>query len=621
MSFQVILSTIIILICISSTTNANQITDKQVLDKIDKSQKYLKGSGAFKEITAFIKANPNWPEIDKLYIIAEKSINSKTDLKIVFDWFSKRSPKTGNGYKFYAYSSSKFMSHNDQHKLAQIIKNGWIYGTFTIDEEKQYQKSFSKYLSKLDYVAKVNEYLWNADISRARRLLPFVDANYRKTFESTFHAINNKIFPTKTFRQIIPRYYTSSLLFQYLNLNKTKPCDYDVSVFKAIPKEKFHSSNWHKLQIYYAREFLELKKYNNAYQIMTSYIPDAISDVADSEFLSGWIALIFLKKPNLALNHFNNFLKIVNKPMSLARVYYWIARTYRAIGNATKAQEFYKQAAKYQFIFYGQIAALELNYTTLSLPATPIITKKDQDNIQTNELYNAVRILLKKKNYPLAVIYAKHAIAKAKAKGEILLIARLIKSTNNVHYTADIAKTAIQYGVFIREFAFPTPYRLVKPPVDPALIYSIIRQESLFDATAASYAKAFGLMQLIEKTASSTAKSIKTPFSLRRLKSDAYYNIKIGSAHLHDLLTIHHNSYILTSANYDAAPNSVNRWIKLFGNPAKMKNIHDVINWIELVPFYETRNYIQRILENVQIYRLILNKNNQLGKLRSDMGC
>ena len=197
-------------------------------------------------------------------------------------------------------------------------------------------------------------------------------------------------------------------------------------------------------------------------------------------------------------------------------------------------------------------------------------------------------------------------------------ITEFIKNNYNVNYLVDIAKIASQNHVFLKEYSFPIPYKIKEKVVEEALAYSIMRQESVFNASAISNRNAMGLMQMIPDTACRTARNIKVKCNIPQLTKDPKYNMKLGTHHLKELIGEKKGSYLLTIASYDTAPKNVSKWIKLFGDPREMDNIRDVINWMESISFAETRNYVQRVLENLQIYRTILSKNNQL-KLKEDL--
>ncbi|MGX6959832.1 MAG: transglycosylase SLT domain-containing protein [Rickettsia endosymbiont of Pentastiridius leporinus] len=588
--------------------------NNKALTKIVLSQKYLDNiypNNTFEQVTKFLQNNPAWPQSKLLEEKAESYLNSNTNKKLIYEWFSKHPPLTGKGYKFYAIAASSLIK--DPNILLPIIKDVWIYGDFNPEEEKAYYSKWGKYLTTNDYLERIEEHLWKSDTRSAEQSLKYVDRNYQNSFKAQIAIINKSPNAEKLFRSINGKYYTSGLLYRYLDSKKTqKPTSEIISLFKKAKNSRKHFAKWCRIQLYYAREFIDYKDFTNSYRMAALPFATCPETIREQEWLAGWLSVSFLKKPNQALVHFNKFIKIVKTPISLARGYYWLGRSYEAKGDKQTAKQFYEQAAKYSFTFYGQVANTELNRTKLVLPPIPVITSEERKNIENKEIIKAIRLLVKYNKNHLAMIYAKAAIKETKNPAEIQVIANIIKECNNTHYMVDVAKIAAQNNIFIPDCAFPTPYNLANLPIDPHLAYGIIRQESVFDHKAVSYANAMGLMQLIKGTACDTAKSINMKCNVADLTRDPAYNIKLGSHHFRQLLDDHSGSYILSIASYNAGSHNVVKWIDRFGDPRNIKDTRKVIDWIELIPFRETRDYVQRVLENIQIYRTILGKNSNL---------
>ncbi|WP_458693522.1 lytic transglycosylase domain-containing protein [Candidatus Trichorickettsia mobilis] len=591
-----------------------QQADDKALFKVILSQKFLDSkykANNFEEVIKFIKQNPHWPQIEKLTEKAESYLSDDTDQKTIFDWFLHNKPKTGNGYKFYAKASVKLL--NDQAKLLPILRDGWVYGDFTRNEEIEYLTNFGKLLREEDHVRRIDEQLWRSDVTEAKRIMSMVNEGYRHSFAAQIALINNSHSAEQLFKKIPAKYYTSGLLYRYLESKKKQPADsYIISLFKHIPKDFHHSVQWSKLQRYYAREFLEQKDFANAYKIVKQHFAIVDEDIRETEWLAGWIALRFIHKPELALIHFNKFNKVAKTPISRSRGAYWLARTHETNGDQEKATQFYRNSAKYPYTFYGQLATIELKEHRIVLPSAPKIESHHQRSIENNDVIRAARLLVKYGKPELAHIYVKAAVSQVSHPAEALLLANIIKVDSNPYYMVQFAKTAVHNHIFIKNYAFPTPYKLNNTPIEAALSYAIIRQESVFDQYAVSTAKAMGLMQLVKATACQTAKSIGVQCNVAKLTQDPNYNIKLGTNYLNDLLVQHKGSYILAIASYNAGSHRTKRWIDLFGDPRAMKNVKQIVDWLELIPYNETRNYVQRVLENVQVYRTILNKNNKL---------
>ena len=597
-----------------------QNSEYNVLNKVVLSQKFLDSSykdNNFEEIVRFLYNNPDWPQSNELRKKAEEYLTNSTDQKLILNWFSKNKPQTGIGYKFYALASAKLLKENQS---SNIIRNGWIYGDFNEDEEKKYYKNYKKYLTLKDNIQKIEEYLWNNDIARAKKSMYLVPNVYKKTFLAEIAAIEDNSSKEALFSRVKEEFYTSGLLFQYLKSKKKEvPNDLSIKLFKKAKLYKNHSNDWCKLQIYYAREFIDQKDFNSSYKIVSGHFAIDNENIREAEWLSGWLAFRFLNKPHLAEKHFQKFLTVVTTPISIARGKYWLARTFAKLGDKQKSYKLYKEASIYSYTFYGQLANVELKENKLILPLDTKIDISHKQKIGNNNVIKAMKLLFANDKLELAEIYAKHAIKHAKTKGEMALLVKIIdESTDNLNNIVEIGKIASHRHVFLKNHIFPTPYVITNKPIEASLTYAIIRQESVFDQYAVSSANAMGLMQLIKNTACGTAKSLDMYCDITKLTEDYKYNIKLGSNHFKDLLKMREGSYILSIASYNADPKNVNKWLNRFGDPRKMTKLEQVIDWLELIPFGETRNYVQRVLENIQVYRTILNKNNHL-KLKRDL--
>ncbi|WP_341787746.1 lytic transglycosylase domain-containing protein [Rickettsia endosymbiont of Cantharis rufa] len=593
--------------------------NNKALTKIVFSQKFLNNKysdNSFEQVIKFLRDNPNWPQNKLLEERVEEYLNNNTNKKVIFDWFSKHPPLTGKGYKFYAAAASSLIK--DQKILLPIIKEAWIYANFTPEEEKAYYSRWHKYLTASDHLERIEEHLWKNDIRSAEQSLKYVES-YRNSFKAQIAIIGKSSNAEKLFRSVPEKYYTSGLLYRYLDSKKTqKPTKEDITLFKKAKNNRKHFAKWCRIQSYYAREFIDYKDFTNSYKIATLPFATCPETIREQEWLAGWLSLSFLKKPDQALVHFNKFIKVVKTPISLARGFYWLGRSYEVKGDKQTAKKFYEQAAKYSFTFYGQVANIELNRTKLVLPPIPVITSEERKNIENKEIIKAIKLLVKYNKNHLAMIYSKAAITNTKNPAEIQVIVNIIKGCNNTHYMVDVAKIAAQNNIFIPECAFPTPYNLAGLPISSHLTYGIIRQESVFDHSAISSASAMGLMQLIEKTACDTARSINAKCNVVDLTRNPVYNIKLGTHHFKQLLGDHRGSYILSIASYNAGSHKVVKWIDRFGDPRDIKDTRKIVDWIELIPYRETRDYVQRVFENIQIYRIILGENNTL-KFKQDL--
>ena len=608
----------------SSYNLASKIGDP-VLKKIVLSQQYLdrrhKGN-SFEKITKFLKENPRWPQNYILKLRAESLLNSGTAKKHIVEWFNKNKPVTGKGYKYYALAAASVVK--DPKKLSSIIKSGWHFGNFTNSEQKSYHKRFRKYLTSDDHVKKIDNHLWEKEITAAKNSLNYVDGGYKKSFNAQIALIQKHKNARRLFKRVPKKYYTSGLIYRYLWSRKSDlPSGSEVASLSRIASvDKDRADSFWKVQAYLAREFIEKKKYRDAYKASSSHFATSASCKSEAEYLSGWLALNFLRKPDLALGHFRSFNRVVKTPISKSRGIYWLARAHEYKRDSQKSQKLYYLAAtKYPYTFYGQMAAVELNQRKMVMPDAINIAKYSQDinsYIKNNEIARAAQIVSKYGSNALSQIYIKATVKQTKNTSDVYGVIGAIAKSNNVHHTTWAAKSAMQKHVLMKSQAFPTPYKLSKLPVETPLTYSIIRQESVFDQHAISSAQARGLMQLIKPTACDTAKLVGVRCRISKLTTDPNYNIKLGSNYINQMIDDYDGSYILAIASYNGGPHNVDKWLKIFGDPRRLKDHREVLNWLEHIPFYETRNYVQRVLENLQIYRSIIEKDDKF-KLSDDL--
>lgn len=610
-------------------SNAENLARKlgdNALMKIIVSQEFLDpdySGSSFEKITGFLQKNPGWPGSESLKSQGENLINGSTDKTAIYKWFKKNPPITGSGYKYYALATAEVIS--DPEQLAPVIKNGWIYGCFNKEEQSAFYNRFKKYLTKEDHIRKIDNMLWKGNITGARKSLHLVSGGYQKSFEAQIAMIESKKDPAKLFKQVPKEYYTSGLIYRYINFQKGHiPASKEIAeLIKIAKSRKDHGDDFWKLQSYLAREYIEHKRFNDAYLVATNHFAKSAANISDAEFLAGWLALRFLHKPKLAVSHFKEFGTVVKTPMSLARGLYWLGRAQAANGDKQGARKLYEQAAyQYGYTFYGQVATMELGAKKLYLPLGKIPAKTltadhYAHHIKNSDLLKATKIISKYSNNALARSYLDALINSAKTEEEITAIT-LSMQDHKLHHKVWFSKGAIGKHVFMSHIAYPTPYKVSHLPTEAAFTYSILRQESVFDQFAISSASAMGLMQIVKPTACDTARKLKLKCDVKRLTNNPDYNLQLGSHYLAQMLSKYQNSYILTSASYNAGPGRINKWLGIYGDPRNLKDPHKVLDWMESIPFAETRNYVQRVLESLQIYRAILTKGNKFD-LKQDL--
>ena len=332
-------------------------------------------------------------------------------------------------------------------------------------------------------------------------------------------------------------------------------------------------------------------------------------EFAAAEWISGWIALSFLNDPLLAKEHFETFYNNVGYPISTARGAYWLGRTYAKLNKKELSLKWFQEASNYLTTYYGQLAFMQLNPNSdFQLPIDIKITKDYRKEFFKKDIVKVIYLLdeLNEDKYTKSML--KHLANDDVESGSEVLAAELATNIERFDFAIQISKIASYEKRFHNKYNYPiisTPkYINGRKIPETAFILSLIRQESEFDLSANSHAGAKGLMQLMPYTAKLVAKQAKLPYSRSRLTSDPEYNINLGSHYIAGLILEYDGAYPFAIAAYNAGPKRVKHWNKINKNPQK-KQI-DYVNWIELIKFKETRNYVQRVLENYNVYRYIL---------------
>ncbi len=341
---------------------------------------------------------------------------------------------------------------------------------------------------------------------------------------------------------------------------------------------------------------------------------------SDAEFLLGYIALRYMKKPDLAFDHFSHILTRVATPYAKARAGYWGGRAAEAEAKVDLAAKWYAAGAEHMATFYGQLAAHQLGNDAPAAPdprarrqARPSAPAFNQD-----ELVRATQILFVAGDRNRSKAFLLHLADNAQSPSRFALLADLAEKNGRIDLGIAVAKRAILAGTPLLIHGYPVTALPSGGNTEPALIFAMVRQESAFEPDAVSRAGARGLMQLMPTTANQVAaKNQLLPYSAARLTEDGVYNILLGRTYLETLMDDFAGSYALAVAAYNAGPGRVRQWLREYGDPRH--GTVDMVDWIENIPIAETRTYIQRVLENLQVYRGQDGRNSQLS-LAGDLG-
>tara|TARA_B100000676_G_scaffold106468_1_gene106532 strand:+ start:211 stop:1377 length:1167 start_codon:yes stop_codon:yes gene_type:complete len=373
-----------------------------------------------------------------------------------------------------------------------------------------------------------------------------------------------------------------------------------------IPREQKYPRLWWRERSRQIRYLLKQNNFDTAFLLAQLHLQKEGRYYAEAQWLAGWIALRYANKPEQASTYFLEMYDRVQTPVSKSRASYWAGRAFEQNNNSLNAKKWFEVAAKHSTTFYGQLANKKLGKTGNRLPKKQSNDSKTDRASNISELVNIAIFLKEIGKTDLAVKFLKTASRHASSYGQVSPIISGALKINKPHLAVYAARRAARKGIYFISASYPKPALYDTSQVEKALIYSIVRQESNFDPQAESYKGALGLMQLMPATAKAVAVSLNIEFDKERLKSDHNYNIKLGASYLRSLIKKYDGSYPLAIAAYNAGPHNVNKWIKRVGNP--IQNDVDLIDWIERIPYGETRNYVQRVLENLTVYRELISK-------------
>ncbi len=592
---------------------AKKAKDKSIYNFIQWRHLLTKGNKAtFYEYKTFIDKNEDFPRIGRVKYLAEHKLSTDTiSPKKIIDWFGFEEPLSGFGKMILGES---FILIGNSSKGISLIKEGWISAELTKSELRFYRKKFKKYLNADDYIKRADYLAWNNKYWDLKRLLRYLPKDYellytaRQLLMSKSYGVDNAISK-------VPAKFKNDAGLNYDRLKwrrKRGRVDSSVEILVNIKNTKDYLVRpdkwWFEREII-SRSLIYKKKYALAYKITSNHALTDGPEYAAAEWMSGWIALSFLDDPLLAKDHFENFYNNVGYPISTSRGAYWLAKTYQKLGQNVLANEWFGKASNFLTTYYGQLAFMELNPNQpFELSKDAEVSKEYRDYFFKKELVKTIYLLdeLNEDKYTKHIL--RHLANDDINNGSEVLAAELATSIDRFDFAIQIAKIASYEKRFHNKFNYPiisTPnYINGRKIPDTAFILSIIRQESEFDLSANSHAGAKGLMQLMPYTAKVVAKQAKLPYSKSRLTKDAEYNINLGSHYIAGLILEYDGAYPFAIAAYNAGPKRVRYWKKINKNP--QKNQIDYVNWIELIKFKETRNYVQRVLENYNVYRYIL---------------
>ncbi len=577
--------------------------------------KTTRNGASFNEYKKFIEQNDYYPRINRIRYLAEEKIylrnNSPTS---IINWFDKYPPLGGLGKIKLAEA---YLEQGRLNEVKKLVKDGWVTAEIRKNDLGYYRAKFKKFLTSDDHIKRADHLAWERKYWDLKRMLKYLPTDQRALYNARQILMSNSYGVDNAIAKV-PQYLKKDPGLEFDRLrwrNRRGRLEGSLEILfqnaNRTETQMVRPDKWWEQRESVTRSLIYKKRYKTAYKVSSEHSLSSGPSFAEAEWLSGWIALTFLKSPEYAINHFENFYNNVGYPISLARGAYWLGVSYEQLKEKDAADKFFSEAAKFPMTYYGQLAFNKINPGgNFELQDQSIFNKEYEKEFKKNKLIKHVILLHELDASQYAKDILKHLAELNIEKGSEVLAAELSTSVERYDFAIQISKRASYEKRFYNKYNYPviaTP-KVVNNKQMPKkeIILAIIRQESEFDRKANSWAGARGMMQLMKYTAKVVAKQAKLPYSISRLTSDPEYNIKLGSYYFNGLLNDYNGVFPFAIAAYNAGPNRVKTWRRVNGDPSKGQISY--INWIEQIRFEETRNYVQRVLENINVYKYILRK-------------
>jgi soluble lytic murein transglycosylase len=597
--------------------HAGQSTDPLVLKVVRWLDYTRSGSeGRFSEIAGFIEQNPDWPLHRVMRRRAEEAMASESD-DTAAEWLKRHPPVSGAGK---TRAAEIMIDRGNIEAGTAALRAAWVEGDFTAAEETALSARFAATLRPEDHQQRFDRLVWDGQIDAARRMLPLLSADYAALAAARLAMASDMANPAAVLMRVPSQLHTDpGLAFEEARW-WCKRDNYDAAaqLLLAHDDTPVRPDLWWGERLNVARRLLARGDSDTAYRLAQQPGASDGNTNPDAEFLSGYIALRYRKDAALAFDHFARILARVTSPYAKARAAYWGGRAAAADDKPDLAAKWYAVGAEHMATFYGQLAAHQLGSDA---PPHPVPEPRPDSAAQTRfnaeELVRAAQLFFAAGDRDHARAFLMQMADKATTPLDFSMLASLAENHGRVDLAIAVARRAIDAGMPVMVHGYPITALPEGGSVEHPLLLAIVRQESAFIPDAMSRVGARGLMQLMPATAADVARKLALQYSLDRLTSDGIYNLVLGRSYLETLLGDFGGSYALAIAAYNAGPGRVRQWLNDFGDPRDARI--GMVDWIEMIPFNETRAYVQRVLENLQIYRGQDGHNESAFSLASDL--
>jgi len=575
-------------------------------------------SPGFQRYASFIKANPAWPHVPLFRRRAENALwDDQIDDATVLGFFAKQKPSTPKGRFMLAHA---LLDHGERAAAAALVREAWRTQDFSAEVESKVLAQFGSLLTRADDKARMDRRFYQDDVEAGLRQAKRLGGS-QLAIAKAWVAVIRRAHNAHGLLNAVPAAARGDPGYIFARVRWLRHADKlkeAVRLMLAAPRDAesvVDPDQWWRERRILVRDLLDRHEPRTAYRIAIEAVtPTRPVYRVDKYFTAGWIALRFLHDAKTAAVLFAHIPQGTDNPYALSRGGYWEGRAADAMGHHAQARKFYRMAAKHTATYYGQLARARLGLRNLGLRGPPEFTPQERRVLGSLEVVRAAELLyaLDQRDM-LASIFAEIGQSGNDIAG-MAMLAEVAGKHHDGRAMVLLGEYALNRGLPLDYFAFPTiglpHYKPIAPPLAPAVAYSIARQESHFNQKVVSSAHAMGLMQVTPAAGKDTAKRYKVRYSRSRLLKDPAYNMQMGAAELSNLLHYYNGSYLLTFAAYNAGRGRIRQWMRVYGDP---RDPHvDPVDWVERLPFSETRNYVMRIMENLQVYRARFRGNGKL---------
>ena len=565
------------------------------------------GQGTAQEALKFLDRNGDWPGLPYLRKQSEVALSDANE-QTILTYFETSAPQTGAGALAYALALSKDGQSN---KAALVAQNAWITLPLKAPQQGAFLSAFGSVLAPL-HELRLIEMLWMDEHASAQQMENLVGTDLSALLRARIALRKGQEGVTALINAVPNALGNHPVLnharFEWRLKNGFRDSAIDLlSVSSERASRLGQSERWADTRIRIVRDLLFDGKNKQAYTLAANHHIAEGTKYAKLEWLACFAALRRLNDPKRAVKHFKNFLSAVDTPISLGRAYYWLGRAHAASGNNDAALAAYKNGAKYQSSFYGLLSAEKANMPMPSnfLTWGGLPDWRDASFVNSSVLHAAILLFSANQN-PLGERFITH-LSETLGTDDVHKLNDFLEELRKPHVLVMLGKRQASMGkTFVRPYYALHPVARMPARVPSELVLAIARRESEFDPYVISPVGARGLMQVMPKTAKEMADRVGLRYSQKRLERDWAYNARIGITYLEELADRYAGNPVLMSVAYNAGPSRADRWIELMGDP-RMDAV-DVIDWIEMAPFQETRNYIMRVTESLPIYQARLGK-------------